>query len=268
MRNGISKWTSFAALALLFCLTRPIYAADDPQLAALQQTIGKQFTLTKATADNSDIVTPGSVVVLHKDGLQMCGIAAKIPLTNIYKNGSLSAAKFAWAMALGLAQPGVSSSSIPMRKFVGGEKFWITAIAVKKSGVVLQVLSDTYADVRYYGQIEFPFDKKSALTDDGVLKAIMEVMTAEPVDAGVEPQPPPVPEAATPVVPLPPIAPPPPPADLPPVSPKTIALGETKDQVVATLGQPQKVAMLGTKEIDYYPDMKVVLVNGKVTDIQ
>jgi hypothetical protein len=38
--------------------------------------------------------------------------------------------------------------------------------------------------------------------------------------------------------------------------------------VVAILGQPTKVANLGKKEIDYYPDMKVIFLNGKVSDIQ
>jgi outer membrane protein assembly factor BamE (lipoprotein component of BamABCDE complex) len=61
-----------------------------------------------------------------------------------------------------------------------------------------------------------------------------------------------------------PIPPPPP----PPAAPKTIALGQTKDQVAAILGQPDKIANLGSKEIDYYSDMKVIFANGKVTDIQ
>jgi hypothetical protein len=38
--------------------------------------------------------------------------------------------------------------------------------------------------------------------------------------------------------------------------------------VVIIMGQPQKVVSLGTKEIDYYPDMKVIFINGKVTDVQ
>ena len=37
---------------------------------------------------------------------------------------------------------------------------------------------------------------------------------------------------------------------------------------MAAFGQPQKVATVGAKEIDYYPDMKVTLVNGKVTDVE
>jgi hypothetical protein len=38
--------------------------------------------------------------------------------------------------------------------------------------------------------------------------------------------------------------------------------------VVTILGQPQRVANLGAKEIYFYKDMKVIFVNGKVTDIQ
>ena len=88
---------------------------------------------------------------------------------------------------------------------------------------------------------------------------------AELIRQGVPPAS--APEAAQPPPPEPamaPIAPPPP----PPAAPKTIALGQTKDEVAAILGQPTKIANLGSKEIDYYSDMKVVFTNGKVTDIQ
>lgn len=65
-----------------------------------------------------------------------------------------------------------------------------------------------------------------------------------------------------------PVAPPPPPDGAPSGTTKTVALGQSKDQVMAILGQPQKVASVGQKEIDFYPDMKVIFVNGAVTDIQ
>jgi hypothetical protein len=54
----------------------------------------------------------------------------------------------------------------------------------------------------------------------------------------------------------------------PPAPPKTIALGQTTDQVVGTLGQPQKIVNLGAKQMYFYPDMKVIFTNGKVTDVQ
>jgi hypothetical protein len=60
-----------------------------------------------------------------------------------------------------------------------------------------------------------------------------------------------------------PIAPPPP----PPTDPKEIKLGQTPDQVTATIGQPDKVINLGPKQIYVYKDMKLIFVGGKVSDV-
>ena len=68
---------------------------------------------------------------------------------------------------------------------------------------------------------------------------------------------------------LAPIAPPlPPPADMQPPQAKTISIGQTRDEVIANFGQPQKVIKMPTKELLYYPDMKVTLVEEKVADVQ
>jgi hypothetical protein len=61
-----------------------------------------------------------------------------------------------------------------------------------------------------------------------------------------------------------PIAPPPP----PPADPKSIENGMTKDQVVAIMGQPISTAKVGTKEIYTYKDLKIIFINGKMTDAQ
>jgi hypothetical protein len=37
---------------------------------------------------------------------------------------------------------------------------------------------------------------------------------------------------------------------------------------VAIFGQPQKVVKLQSKEMLYYPDMKVTLVEAKVTNVE
>jgi hypothetical protein len=50
--------------------------------------------------------------------------------------------------------------------------------------------------------------------------------------------------------------------------PPTVALGQTPDQVVGILGQPQQIIDLGAKQIYKYPDMKVIFMNGKVSDVQ
>ena len=48
----------------------------------------------------------------------------------------------------------------------------------------------------------------------------------------------------------------------------TIELGQTAEQVIAALGQPSKIAKVGTKEIYFYKDLKVTFINGKVTDVE
>jgi len=55
------------------------------------------------------------------------------------------------------------------------------------------------------------------------------------------------------------------PSDAPP---PTVALGQTPVQVTAILGQPKQIIDLGAKQIYKYPDMKVVFINGKVSDVQ
>jgi hypothetical protein len=64
---------------------------------------------------------------------------------------------------------------------------------------------------------------------------------------------------------MPDIAPPPALSDAPP---PTIALGQTKDQVLADFGQPMRIAKLGEKEIFFYKDMKVTFIAGKVTNVE
>lgn len=56
-------------------------------------------------------------------------------------------------------------------------------------------------------------------------------------------------------------------ADAPPLTPG-ISIGQTKAQVRAALGPPERVSRLGTKEIFYYKDMKVTFTNGKVGSVE
>jgi hypothetical protein len=49
----------------------------------------------------------------------------------------------------------------------------------------------------------------------------------------------------------------------------TLRLGMTPEQVEAVQGgKPHKVIDLGSKKTYLYPDMKIIFVDGKVTDIQ
>jgi hypothetical protein len=264
---------SISVAAILACLAHTLHAQGDDRNGVLGKKLRDQFVLTRTTADRSDIVAPGSIVVLQKTGLQMCSTASLAPLPNTYKNEKISVSfgdRMVWGMVA--APAGTRINDIPLRTFVPGEKFWITGYAPVKDGIFLHFYSDPYDNLRYYAQLKIPYPKGSSPSADEVMKMIAEAVTVD-ISAQNTQQ-----EAATPIHAPPPsqptepalgpIAPPPPPPDAPPPAPPTIAIGQTRDQVVAILGQPTKMAKGPNKEIYFYPDMKVILVNGKVTDIQ
>jgi predicted RNA-binding Zn-ribbon protein involved in translation (DUF1610 family) len=52
------------------------------------------------------------------------------------------------------------------------------------------------------------------------------------------------------------------------VSPKSVELGNTPDEVQSVMGQPDKIINLGARVIHVYEDMKIIYVDGKVSDVQ
>jgi hypothetical protein len=85
---------------------------------------------------------------------------------------------------------------------------------------------------------------------------------AQPAAQPAQPTAPPAQPTAQPEQPA---APQPAPAQAPPVQ---IQLGQTIDQVLAALGQPEKIVDLGAKKIYVYKDLKITFVDGKVSDVQ
>lgn len=265
--------------------------AGDPA-TLIREKLVSQIKLTKSTADRSDIVTAGDVLVLHKDGLMMCSSSSSYAFSNSYSDGVLVAnynnrAKDAAKSFLkgrlpfggGGSATDAANNGCASRKFVAGEKFWVTGIDLRKDGIVVTTFSDPFPDasgnqVRYFAEVKFPFPKGPVPPVDNFVKTVSELMTVAPADdqngqggqGGQGAQP--AAQAAVPAppqAPMPDIAPPPPPpADTPP---PTIALGQTKNQVIAAFGQPTKAAKVGAKEILYYTDMKVTLTNGKVSSV-
>jgi len=283
-----------AAMAAIFTIGIEAQAGDPATL--IQQKLVSQIKLTKSAADHSDIVTAGDVVVLHKDGLMMCSSVSSYAFSNTYSNGVLTANQknrakdaaksfgrgFIPIIGGGGSAADAANNGCASRKFVAGEKFWVTGVTPQKDGILLSTFSDPYPDpsgnqVRYYGEIKFPFAKGSVPPADDFVKTVSEVITVQPPEdkgdqggQGGQPAESAAPAAApaapaAPPAPMAAIPPPPPPADAPP---PTIAIGQTKDQVTAAFGQPTKAAKVGAKEIYYYKDMKVTFTNGKVSNVE
>jgi hypothetical protein len=266
--------------ALVTALSTSSSAQD---FGAIQKKVTTEFTLTKTTADRSDIVTAGAVLLLHKDGVVMFSSSTSAPPMNIYKDGRIQRNEvkdrlkvFGSRFKIGNSDT-TDINSIPHRTFVSDEKFWLTAVETQPDGLVLTVYSDPFNDVRYYGQIKFPYPKNSPPQADDLLKTVEEVVTVAPSDddkndkadsggkGGAKKDSGGAQNASS--KPMQDIAPPPPPPDQPPAQPKTISVGQSKDVVVAMWGQPTKVVKLSSKEIYYYPDMKVTFVAGKVSTV-
>jgi len=282
------------ALAVLVALSSVASADDQSPKAAIQKKLESEYQLTKTTDDKSDIVTAGSVLVLHKDKVLMVAATSTAnPCMNTYKDGKIIPAK-----ACGVGEklrrlPGFGhvpggSSAPASRNFVSGEKFWVTKIDVRENGIVFDFFSDAINDVRYKAALTIPFGALTPSPDEA-LKAVAEVITVAPPEdkdakgdkggkgdkqqatqqaaapdapqqAAAPTQPAPAPAPAAEAAPAPIEAPAPPPAE--------VSLGQTPEQVVATMGEPTKKAKVGSKDIYIYKDMKVIFVNGKVTDIQ
>ena len=49
---------------------------------------------------------------------------------------------------------------------------------------------------------------------------------------------------------------------------RTIALGQSREEVEAILGKPSRIVDLGSKVTYVYSDMKIIFVDGKVSDVQ
>src|SRR5580704_17890240 len=134
---------SVAAALLLPCFALIAQTATTP--ASIQQKLESDFTVSKAAADNSDIVTAGSVLILKVDGLLMSATTSGSAASNTYRDGKIS--QGIWKVA---KMPGFGSlvghsgtgATVTTRTFVAGEKFWVTKITVHDDSVVFDLLSD------------------------------------------------------------------------------------------------------------------------------
>ncbi len=240
-------------------------SALPQDLASIRQTLQAKYALTTTTADKSDIVTPGCVLVLKKSNLVTVDVTGRNVYPNRYQNGVLKQRFF----GLGIPIPGGTGLTGAVRTFVSGEKLWVTAIDIKDSGIVFTLFSDAISDVRYGGTLTFPFAKGSVPSVNEAAAKVAEVFDIQPSDwAKTAPpnksEPTPIrPASPAELRPEPILPPAPPPAD-----PKTIASGQTTDQVTAILGQPNGIATVGAKQIYSYKELKVTFVNGKVTDVE
>lgn len=209
-------------------------AQTDP----IAQRIESTYALTKPTADMTDIVKQGDALVLKQDDLFMCDISSAIPSYNTYKRGKIHQSllnKMKFFTASG------SAPTVPTRMFVAGEKVMLTNVETTDNGVRLSLLSDNINGHSYKAYLVLPFSKGSPPSPDAVLQTFAEVVSVA------------APAHQAPVA----------------AQSRTLSVGQTKEQVTAILGQPTTVVKLSSsKEIYYFPTMKVTFTGDRVSNVQ
>ena len=190
-------------IALLVAVAVSAYAQDP---AAIQKKLVSEYALTQPTADLTDIVTAGAVLVLQKSNLMMAPISSSNLYQNTYKDGKISQnaigksksifGKVGRLPGVGLI-PGVGAANNANaatgpepRAYVTGEKMWVTKIEVKaegkEDGVVLELYTDAIADVRYKASLRIPFAKGATL--DQIDKMVAEVFKVQPAEEAEQQQ--------------------------------------------------------------------------------
>jgi len=190
-----SVWVAGFVVTLAAASAVAARAQSDATESVKNALIAK-YALTTITADWKDVVTAGVVVTLKKGNLVAGDATGLIPLSNSLKGGKITQ---------GLV--GQIANGNVTRKFVAGEKLWVTGIEVRPKGIVFTLVSDPFDDVRYRALLTFPFARGTTLSVADALAAVSEVFDAEESGnaaaetdstAGAQPNP----------APLPPIEPP------------------------------------------------------------
>jgi hypothetical protein len=227
---------------------------DD--LTAISQQLVGLYPTAKVTADGTDLEAAGAVLVLQKDNLIMNKVQLSPVMPNVYKNRSIAPEGFIGVLGRfnAHAPPGIFEAN--NRAFMTGEKFWVIAIQVNTDGAYFFLMSDPIQNQRYHARLKFTFPKGTASTADGVVSLVSEVLK---VDAGGSENALQEQSVGNPAAQQPGAV---------PTGTKTIAIGQTRDQVIALFGVPTKIVQLGAKEVDYFADMKVTFVKNKVTDVK
>jgi hypothetical protein len=129
-------------------------------------------------------------------------------------------------------------------RLVAGDRVFVTKTEVKETSVVLNLLSvETIHGIRVKASVAFQFPKGvlANASFDQVAPVIDELLVDD------SPQPP---------------------AQQPTQSPATIEIGSGIDRVLSAMGEPPIVADINRKLIFFYPEIKVIFLDGKVIDVK
>ena len=222
--------TAFAGF-LLFVATSAAATTQDEVRAAL----GAKFTTTERSKLTGRITKPGTVLVIQRAGIRADPETKMMLKPVIIKNGAIE---------------GVGGGSLvggeSGRALKRGDHVYVYDVRTSNEYVMLIYGTTDSYDVNvngstraqsYKGAISFRYDDGLKTVDTA--KVVHDVSTWMATEA----------ESAS-------------------SSANTVTLGQTPEDVIAILGSPEKKIDLGAKKIFVYKDMKIVFIDGKVSDVQ
>jgi len=230
-----------------------VVRGQDTSATSLQDRLKADYKVTKIVARSAEILSPGTVFVLQKDGI------LAYPPTNLalcpskFQDGALHAPG-------GFCKAMIGQDVLNLK---AGEKVYITQIevGVKNDKIIAHIMQCDACNganslSSYKSAVIFQFPKGYLQqADAGQVEDVIAQMLAVDTSGGEaqqQAQNTPAAQAQT----------------EPPDQPTKISLGQTPDEVKAVLGQPEKIVDLGQKQIYVYKDLKITFVNGKVADVQ
>jgi hypothetical protein len=267
-----------AVIAVAVAVILPFATAFAQAPVSIQEQLAAQYKLVKMGSDTSgySVVEKGTLLAVQKGGILSVPFSDTNVLANRYEGGTIHAPNSLSLMGRKSIM-GKFGKEQTTHLFAVGDKVYPLKIDVNvpKDTVTLEVVAcDTCnkTDPPTYNKanvvFQFPKGSLASATAGGVEDTIGQVLSISSDDSqqqaggqdaqqqqdgqqqgGGQPQ-------AQPA------------AEQPAADPVSIEKGMTVDQVEAAMGKPEKKVTLGTKQIYYYKDMKVIFLSGKVSDVQ
>jgi hypothetical protein len=237
-------------------------AQDQGGKANIERGLAANYMPTKLAGigDRLRFTQLGTILVIQLDGMGASPVT-EFTFGNNYKDGRIKRS---------LAGSLIHQAN-NVRDVRAGDRLYLLKTEVKDTGVVFNVQTCDLCDgspadlaqMPYRAALTFQYPKGYWNNTDyaQIQQTIGEVFAfANGPDTSAQPNPEPVAPSGAQVAQQPPPAPRP--------EPVKIGLGQTTGQVVAGMGQPDKVVDLGSKKIYIYKDLKITFVDGKVSDVQ
>ncbi len=223
---------------VVLCLSMAVPFTAESKNKQLEEALKAEYKLARTGIDRLRITEPGTIFVIQKEGIYANPSIDYGNLTSKVVDGNVQGPK-------GFGAAFFSNQND--RSLKVGTTVYVTRIDVRNEDVRFDIITCDTSDINVHGNTRnlrfsatVAFEFSGAFLEGADAKAVKKA-----VDAVLLPQ-----------------------SEVQAAQTRTVALGQTPDQVKSILGAPDKIVNLGTKEIFVYKDMKVIFVDGKVSDVQ